>query len=113
AQALAQTPSAGFPEPIPPPERRVPLGENFTKAEVYGIGAVGVIDIVLFGLQGEIVSRLNPPLIGEPPQIDRDISDALDRPGTDQWLWAIPDWTVAVVGPIAAFAWYGTDALAL
>ncbi len=96
-----------------PREERVPLRENFSRIEIWGIAGVAAVDLVLFGLQGEIVERLNPPLIGEPPALDRDISDALDRPGTDQWLAGVPDVLGGVVAPVAAFAWYGVDAAAL
>jgi membrane-associated phospholipid phosphatase len=95
------------------PEARVPVLENFSKAEVVLIGLGSVLAAVTVGAQGRIVDDLDPPLIGEPPSIDRWFADLLDRPGTDPWLWRIPDRLGGVVAPAAAMLWYLVDGAAV
>lgn len=93
----------------PTHDKRVPLGESFTRAELTALGVVLALDLALVAFQDAIVDRLGPPSFGPPPGIDVAISDALDQ--ERPYLRRIPDRLGQLVLPMATGAFYVSDAL--
>ena len=93
-------------------EERVPLGENFGTAEVITIAVVSAADIASF-LLTPTVTESRDPLIGEPWQWDRSVSEELFR-GADagHWLHGVPDVTGMVIAPAVTFGIYGLNGVA-
>jgi membrane-associated phospholipid phosphatase len=87
----------------------VPLGANFGPLEQGGVAMVVTYDLLLVGFQSSIVAN-RTPLIGAPPGFDRSVSESLYG-GPGKFLGGVPDTAGLVVGPIAAFAYFGTDEL--
>jgi membrane-associated phospholipid phosphatase len=88
---------------------RVPLDENFPRAERIGIGIVGGVDLLLLAWEFSPLAR-RAPRWRSPPALDRRLSERL-YPGEEgtPWLWGAPDVFGLVVAPAVTAGFYLAD----
>lgn len=93
---------------------RVPLTQNFPWWEIAGIGGLAATNIVLKTYEYDLAAWRGDPLIGDAPDFDKSISNALYAgPFAHPFLLHAPELVMTEVGPVVYASVYGLDTIAL